>query len=165
MQDFNSFFTMSFHNISITYQKLENYCTIFIFLNFRTVCNKCYPEYDFLSNSVFKRNRIVIHIMQLLSLLIEFNAKYVFFHFKVHLVSEHVWCEDYLVRSVYLKNTRTGETRTVTQFHFRSWPAHGVPSSTKALLEFRRKVNKSYRGRSCPIGKIKGFSIPFPVQN
>merc|ERR1712008_80252 len=57
----------------------------------------------------------------------------------------------YLVRSVYLKNTRTGETRTVTQFHFRSWPAHGVPSSTKALLEFRRKVNKSYRGRSCPI--------------
>lgn len=39
--------------------------------------------------------------------------------FEVHLVSEHVWCEDYLVRSVYLKNTRTGETRTVTQFHFR----------------------------------------------
>ena len=71
--------------------------------------------------------------------------------FEVHLVSEHVWCEDYLVRSVYLKNTRTGETRTVTQFHYRSWPAHGVPSSTKALLEFRRKVNKSYRGRSCPI--------------
>jgi len=71
--------------------------------------------------------------------------------FEVHLVSEHIWCEDYLVRSVYLKNTRTGETRTVTQFHFRSWPAHGVPSSTKALLEFRRKVNKSYRGRSCPI--------------
>ena len=88
-------------------------------------------------------------------MLIEFNAKSFFFHFKVHLVSEHVWCEDYLVRSVYLKNTRTGETRTVTQFHFRSWPAHGVPSSTKALLEFRRKVNKSYRGRSCPIGNIK----------
>merc|ERR1712158_247584 len=42
--------------------------------------------------------------------------------FEVHLVSEHVWCEDYLVRSVYLKNTRTGETRTVTQFHFRSCP-------------------------------------------
>merc|ERR1712226_8824 len=71
--------------------------------------------------------------------------------FEVHLVSEHVWCDDYLVRSVYLKNTRTGETRTVTQFHFRSWSAQSVPSSTKALLEFRRKVNKSYRGRSAPI--------------
>ena len=61
-----------------------------------------------------------------------------FRQFKVHLVSEHVWCDDYLVRSVYLKNTRTGETRTVTQFHFRSWPAQSPPSSTKALLEFRR---------------------------
>ncbi|XP_018319083.1 receptor-type tyrosine-protein phosphatase-like N [Agrilus planipennis] len=71
--------------------------------------------------------------------------------YEVHLVSEHIWCDDYLVRSFYLKNTRTGETRTVTQFHFLSWPDGGIPSSTKALLEFRRKVNKSYRGRSCPI--------------
>lgn len=71
--------------------------------------------------------------------------------YEVHLVSEHIWCDDYLVRSFYLKNQRTGETRTVTQFHFLSWPENGVPSSSKALLEFRRKVNKSYRGRSCPI--------------
>jgi len=71
--------------------------------------------------------------------------------FEVHLVSEHVWCEDYLVRSLYLKNSQTGETRTVTQFHFLSWPDGTIPTSTRAILEFRRKVNKSYRGRSCPI--------------
>lgn len=71
--------------------------------------------------------------------------------YEVHLVSEHIWCDDYLVRSFYLKNIKTGETRTVTQFHFLSWPQAGVPTSAKALLEFRRKVNKSYRGRSCPI--------------
>uniref|UniRef100_A0A8D8UEH7 Receptor-type tyrosine-protein phosphatase N2 n=1 Tax=Cacopsylla melanoneura TaxID=428564 RepID=A0A8D8UEH7_9HEMI len=71
--------------------------------------------------------------------------------YEVHLVSEHIWCDDYLVRSFYLKNLKTGETRTVTQFHFLSWPEGGVPISTKALLEFRRKVNKSFRGRSCPI--------------
>ncbi|XP_076291389.1 tyrosine phosphatase IA-2 isoform X2 [Lasioglossum baleicum] len=71
--------------------------------------------------------------------------------YEVHLVSEHFWCDDYLVRSFYLKNVRTGETRTVTQFHFLSWPENGVPYSTKALLEFRRKINKSYKGRSCPI--------------
>lgn len=71
--------------------------------------------------------------------------------YEVHLVSEHIWCDDYLVRSFYLKNLRTGETRTVTQFHFLSWPQAGVPTQAKALLEFRRKVNKSYRGRSCPI--------------
>jgi len=71
--------------------------------------------------------------------------------YEVHLVSEHVWCEDYLVRSLYLKNTQTGETRTVTQFHFLSWSDGSTPQATKSLLEFRRKVNKSYRGRSCPI--------------
>ncbi|CAH0395282.1 unnamed protein product [Bemisia tabaci] len=71
--------------------------------------------------------------------------------YEVHLVSEHIWCDDYLVRSFYLKNLKTSETRTVTQFHFLSWPDGGVPSNTKALLEFRRKVNKSFRGRSCPI--------------
>lgn len=69
----------------------------------------------------------------------------------LNLCSINSRCDDYLVRSFYLKNLRTGETRTVTQFHFLSWPQVGVPASAKALLEFRRKVNKSYRGRSCPI--------------
>lgn len=59
---------------------------------------------------------------------------------QVNLVSEHVWCDDYLVRSFYLKNVRTGETRTISQFHFLSWPESGIPASTKALLEFRRSV-------------------------
>ncbi|BES96315.1 PTPc [Nesidiocoris tenuis] len=71
--------------------------------------------------------------------------------YEVHLVGEYMWCDDYVVRSFYLKNLKTGETRTVTQFHFLSWPEGGVPTSTKSLLEFRRKVNKSFRGRSCPI--------------
>uniref|UniRef100_A0A8C0HZP1 Protein tyrosine phosphatase receptor type N2 n=1 Tax=Balaenoptera musculus TaxID=9771 RepID=A0A8C0HZP1_BALMU len=71
--------------------------------------------------------------------------------YEVHLVSEHIWCEDFLVRSFYLKNLQTNETRTVTQFHFLSWYDQGVPSSTRSLLDFRRKVNKCYRGRSCPI--------------
>jgi len=71
--------------------------------------------------------------------------------YEVHLVSEHIWCEDYLIRSFYLKNLQTNETRTVTQFHFMTWPDLGVPASSKSLLDFRRKVNKSFRGRSCPI--------------
>lgn len=71
--------------------------------------------------------------------------------YEVHLVSEHIWCDDFLVRSFYLKNSKTGETRTVTQFHFLSWPESGIPPNTKSILDFRRKVNKSYKGRSCPI--------------
>lgn len=70
---------------------------------------------------------------------------------QIHLVSEHIWSEDYLVRSFYLKNTETNETRTVTQFHFLAWSEGGVPANVKSLLEFRRKVNKSYRGRASPL--------------
>ncbi|KAM9766883.1 LOW QUALITY PROTEIN: receptor-type tyrosine-protein phosphatase-like N [Menidia menidia] len=71
--------------------------------------------------------------------------------YEVNLVSEHIWCSDFLVRSFYLKNVQTQETRTLTQFHFLSWPARGIPPATRPLLDFRRKVNKCYRGRSCPI--------------
>lgn len=56
----------------------------------------------------------------------------------MNLVSEHIWCEDFLVRSFYLKNLQTSETRTVTQFHFLSWYDQGVPSSARSLLDFRR---------------------------
>lgn len=71
--------------------------------------------------------------------------------YEVHLVSEHVWCEDYIIRSFYLKNLQTNETRTVTQFHFIAWPNNEVPSSAKTMLDFRRKVNKSFRCRSSPV--------------
>jgi protein tyrosine phosphatase len=72
-------------------------------------------------------------------------------NFEIHLVSEHIWSEDYVVRSFYLKNRTTNETRTVTQFHFLTWPENGCPASNKSLVEFRRKVNKSYRGRASPV--------------
>ncbi|XP_044294294.1 receptor-type tyrosine-protein phosphatase-like N isoform X2 [Varanus komodoensis] len=71
--------------------------------------------------------------------------------YEVNLVSEHIWCEDFLVRSFYLKNVQSQETRTLTQFHFLSWPAEGIPTTARPLLDFRRKVNKCYRGRSCPV--------------
>ena len=56
----------------------------------------------------------------------------------MNLVSEHIWCEDFLVRSFYLKNLQTNETRTVTQFHFLSWTDRGIPDSARTLLDFRR---------------------------
>ena len=59
-------------------------------------------------------------------------------NYEVNLVSEHIWTDDYLVRSFYLKNLKTGETRTVTQFHFLTWPENGLPPNTKAILDFRR---------------------------
>ncbi|KAM3860759.1 receptor-type tyrosine-protein phosphatase N2 [Diretmus argenteus] len=63
--------------------------------------------------------------------------------YEVNLVSEHIWCEDFLVRSFYLKNLQTNETRTVTQFHFLSWMDRGIPDSARTLLDFRRPVIKT----------------------
>ncbi|XP_051717726.1 solute carrier organic anion transporter family member 5A1b isoform X4 [Ctenopharyngodon idella] len=71
--------------------------------------------------------------------------------YEVNLVSEHVWCDDFLVRSFYLKNMQTNETRTVTQFHYHTWLNDRTPETSQTLLDFRRKVNKCYRGRSCPV--------------
>ncbi|XP_016385356.1 receptor-type tyrosine-protein phosphatase N2-like isoform X3 [Sinocyclocheilus rhinocerous] len=71
--------------------------------------------------------------------------------YEVNLVSEHVWCDDFLVRSFYLKNMQTNETRTVTQFHYNTWLNDQTPKTSQTLLDFRRKVNKCYRGRSCPV--------------
>uniref|UniRef100_A0A671KGL2 Receptor-type tyrosine-protein phosphatase-like N n=1 Tax=Sinocyclocheilus anshuiensis TaxID=1608454 RepID=A0A671KGL2_9TELE len=62
--------------------------------------------------------------------------------YEVNLVSEHIWCKDFLVRSFYLKNVQTQETRTLTQFHLLSWPAQGIPSSTRPLLDFRSQYGR-----------------------
>ena len=100
--------------------------------NGEEMCYRYWPEED----------SQLYHIYEVRSTLNYSSNRGLIHWFKqVHLVSEHIWCDDYLVRSFYLKNIRTGETRTVTQFHFLSWPENGVPHSTKALLEFRRYVS------------------------
>lgn len=71
--------------------------------------------------------------------------------FEVHLVSEHVSSSDYLVRNMYIINRLTGETRTISQFHYLAWPDNGVPANVKSLLNFRRKVHKSFRAPNSPI--------------
>ncbi|CAL8076911.1 unnamed protein product [Calicophoron daubneyi] len=75
----------------------------------------------------------------------------IFGKFEVHLVSEHSSCENYVVRSFYLKNLKTEETRTVTQFHYLTWSDENLKAKGKAILEFRRKVNRSFRGILSPI--------------
>ncbi|EUB61958.1 Receptor-type tyrosine-protein phosphatase-like N [Echinococcus granulosus] len=75
----------------------------------------------------------------------------VFLTVLVRLVSEHRQCSDYITRSFYLKERDSGETRTVTQFHFLSWPEDTPSCELKTLLEFRRKVNKSFRAKNSPV--------------
>ena len=69
------------------------------------------------------------------------NGCEIYDQYEVHLVSEHVWCDDYVVRNFFLKNLETNQTRTVTQFHFLTWPENGIPQNTKSILDFRRLEN------------------------
>jgi receptor-type tyrosine-protein phosphatase N len=70
------------------------------------------------------------------------NFNFLFIYSKVNLVSEHSLSEDYVVRSFYLRNLQTMETRTVTQFHFLTWDELCNPPSAKGVLDFRRYVLK-----------------------
>ncbi|XP_064390431.1 receptor-type tyrosine-protein phosphatase N2-like [Halichondria panicea] len=71
--------------------------------------------------------------------------------FEVRLVSEHLHCEDYIIRSFIMQNTRTYESRTVTHSQFLCWGPTAVPDEPGPLLEFRRKVNKAHAGQSTPL--------------
>lgn len=73
------------------------------------------------------------------------------FKLEVHLISEHVSSTDYIVRNMYLINRSTGETRTISQFHYIAWPDGKTPDNVRSLLQFRRKVHKSYRNLKSPI--------------
>lgn len=70
---------------------------------------------------------------------------------EVHLISEHVSSSDYLVRNMYLINRTSGETRTISQFHYLAWQDGRTPENVRSFLQFRRKVHKSYRNLGSPI--------------
>ncbi|KAG2458545.1 PTPR2 phosphatase, partial [Polypterus senegalus] len=83
---------------------------------------------------------------------------------QVNLVSEHIWCEDFLVRSFYLKNLQTNETRTVTQFHFLTWLNKSVPESARTLLDFRSWDTIGLPAWSSPAERpVSGGQVPDDV--
>lgn len=63
---------------------------------------------------------------------------------KIHLVSVHIWCDDYLIRNFLVKNLDTNQSRAITQFHYLVWPTSGVPTPIKSILEFRRSDVDSF---------------------
>lgn len=71
--------------------------------------------------------------------------------YEVRLVSEHPHSEDYIIRSFYLQNSQTRESRTVTHFQYLTWTSLGAPQSATPLLEFRRKVNKASSHQQTPL--------------
>ena len=45
---------------------------------------------------------------------------------------------DFVIRTFDVR--KNSEVRNVKQFHFTSWPDHGVPTCPSPLIEFRRKI-------------------------
>uniref|UniRef100_A0A663M7A1 Receptor-type tyrosine-protein phosphatase eta n=1 Tax=Athene cunicularia TaxID=194338 RepID=A0A663M7A1_ATHCN len=59
----------------------------------------------------------------------------------VTMVSEAVLPE-WTVRDFTVEKTNTPESHSVRQFHFTSWPDHGVPETTDLLINFRHLVHE-----------------------
>uniref|UniRef100_A0A8C6N6M4 Receptor-type tyrosine-protein phosphatase eta n=1 Tax=Melopsittacus undulatus TaxID=13146 RepID=A0A8C6N6M4_MELUD len=59
----------------------------------------------------------------------------------VTMVSEIVLPE-WTIRDFTVEKSNTAEGHTVRQFHFTSWPDHGVPETTELLINFRHLVHE-----------------------
>ncbi|KAM8807854.1 receptor-type tyrosine-protein phosphatase eta [Eudromia elegans] len=59
----------------------------------------------------------------------------------VTMVAEIVLPE-WTIRDFTVENTNVSEIHTVRQFHFTSWPDHGVPETTDLLINFRHLVQE-----------------------
>ncbi|XP_074086755.1 receptor-type tyrosine-protein phosphatase eta [Macrotis lagotis] len=66
----------------------------------------------------------------------------------VALTSEIILPE-WTIRDFTVKNSKTSESHPLRQFHFTSWPDHGVPDTTDLLINFRYLVN-DYMKQSPP---------------
>lgn len=62
--------------------------------------------------------------------------------FSVKFLSEDVKSY-YTVHLLRLENTHTGEARTISHFHYTTWPDFGVPESPASFLNFLFKVRES----------------------
>ncbi|KGL82815.1 Receptor-type tyrosine-protein phosphatase eta, partial [Tinamus guttatus] len=59
----------------------------------------------------------------------------------VTMVSE-ISLPEWTIRDFTVENTNVSEVHTVRQFHFTSWPDHGVPETTDLLINFRHLVQE-----------------------
>ncbi|KAM5222402.1 tyrosine-protein phosphatase non-receptor type 2 isoform 2-T2 [Ctenodactylus gundi] len=62
--------------------------------------------------------------------------------FRVKLLSEDVKSY-YTVHLLQLENITSGDTRTISHFHYTTWPDFGVPESPASFLNFLFKVRES----------------------
>lgn len=82
---------------------------------------------------------------------INFTFYFLFLHsnYSVEHVKWRQVCPDFLVRT--FKVSADNEERTICQFHYTTWPDHGVPSSVQPILELVRLMRDVQSSESRPI--------------
>lgn len=70
---------------------------------------------------------------------------------EVTLVKIRQICPDFLVRKFCLRTVEDRQERIVCQFHYTTWPDHGVPDSVQPILELVRLVRDVQSSEDRPI--------------
>ncbi|VDM18561.1 unnamed protein product [Hydatigera taeniaeformis] len=84
------------------------------------------------------------------------------FVFEVIHVTSHPGV-DYTRTKLRLKEVKSGQSRIVNHYAFHSWPDHGVPSDSSALLELLNTVQVEYAATiNRELGYINAYDTPIP---
>ncbi|XP_006865196.1 PREDICTED: receptor-type tyrosine-protein phosphatase eta [Chrysochloris asiatica] len=69
------------------------------------------------------------------------------------MMTSEIVLPEWTIRDFTVKNVQTSESHPLRQFHFTSWPDHGVPDTTDLLINFRHLV-RDYMKQSAPESPI-----------
>eukprot|EP00055_Hartaetosiga_balthica_P000247 m.136065 g.136065 ORF g.136065 m.136065 type:complete len:439 (-) comp10401_c0_seq1:80-1396(-) len=76
----------------------------------------------------------------------------VFGVFHVKTESEEVICRDFTRRTLTV--TYQKETRTISNYHFISWPDHGVPDSPESVMQLVQNFRQEHQGKSASLDSL-----------
>ncbi|KAG1670909.1 Leucine-rich repeats and immunoglobulin-like domains protein 3 [Nymphon striatum] len=77
------------------------------------------------------------------------GEKKIYYDIAIQTVKVKPVCEDFLVRT--WKLVRGNEQRTVCQFHYMTWPDHGIPSSVNPILHMIRMIRNCQATETIPV--------------
>ncbi|CAJ0604203.1 unnamed protein product [Cylicocyclus nassatus] len=82
----------------------------------------------------------------------EVGQSLLFGAYEITLESEESFTDDeYLMRRLKMTHSKTGESRSITQLHYREWPDHGCPSGEDQLINMIEKMAEYNKNSTAPV--------------
>ncbi|CAJ0599232.1 unnamed protein product [Cylicocyclus nassatus] len=82
----------------------------------------------------------------------EVEQSLLFGAYEITLESEESFTDDeYLMRRLKMTHSKTGESRSITQLHYREWPDHGCPSGENQLINIIEKMAEYNKNSTAPV--------------